>query len=155
MGFPLSDAEHAAIKARIDSQPELIVAAAIRVEPDLFVVTQRPGRHGVCISFLHWLAPGIDYHDQGFMTNRGRFVDRVEAAAIVAAAGQGSKREDITGLFSEDMWNDWDERPQTPIRPEDIFGSMTPQNLEREGGSISRRAATNSPTITFPPGGKP
>lgn len=121
MGFPLTDAEHAAIKTLIDSQPELVVAAAIRIEPDLFLVTERPGRHGICISFLHWRAPGVDYRDQGFMTNRGRFVDRKEAAELVAAAGQATKREDLTGLFSEDVWNDWDILPTTPINPAEVF----------------------------------
>lgn len=118
MGFPLSDAEHATIKARIDGQQELIVAAAIRCG-DVFVSVERPGRHGNCINFLHHL--GVPYRDQGFMTNRGRFVDRDEAAEIVAAAGQASKRDGINGLFSEDVWNDWDNEDDVVYRAEDIF----------------------------------
>jgi hypothetical protein len=41
-------------------------------------------------------------HDQGFITNCGRFVNRVEAATIAVEAGQVN--EEITFLFSEDMW---------------------------------------------------
>jgi serine/threonine protein phosphatase 1 len=48
------------------------------------------------------------------------------------------------------------EEPGGPIALISVTeDGATPQNLEREGGSISRRATTNSPTITFPPGGKP
>lgn len=111
MAFPLSDAEHAAIRARIDGQAELIVAAAIEVE-GVVVMAARPGRHADCINFIHNRAPGVDYKSrQGFVTNRGRFVDRREAALIVEASGQGSTRDMGPGypraLFSEDMWNDW------------------------------------------------
>lgn len=118
MAFPLSDAEHATIKARIDGQQELIVSAAIRCD-GVIVSVERPGRHGNCINFL-WRR-GVDQSDQGFLTNRGRFVGREEAAEIVQASGQGSKRDDINGLFSEDMWNDWDVSPRTAINAEDIF----------------------------------
>lgn len=114
MAYPLSDAEHARIKARIDGQEELVVAAAIRTE-GVVVMVERPGRHGNCINFLHNRAPGVDYRaEQGFITNRGRFVNRQEAAAIVEASGQGSGREGINGLFSEDMWNDRDREEGEP-----------------------------------------
>jgi hypothetical protein len=119
MAFPLSDEEHAKIKARIDGQPELIVSAAIRYKGWIFSV-ERPGRHGDCINFMHSL--GLDYTDQGFLTNRGRFVDRKEAADIVTASGQTEPRDNCGGhLFSEDVWNDWDVTPRALIRPEDVF----------------------------------
>lgn len=109
MAFPLSDAEHVAIRERIDSQEELIVAAAIRWGR-VVVVAERPGRHADCIWPLH--RAGADHSEQGFMTNRGRFVDRKEAAQIVAATAQGSTRDFgeayPRSLFSEDMWNDTD-----------------------------------------------
>lgn len=121
MAFPLSDAEHAAIKARIDGQEELVVAAAIRWG-GLVVMVERPGRHGNCINQMH--GNGMAHADHGFVTNRGRFVDRQEAAKIVKAAGQGSTRDFGPGypdsLFSEDMWNDWDVSPRAPIDPETI-----------------------------------
>lgn len=130
MSFPLSDAEHNAIKRRIEyAQEELVVAAAVRVD-GATISFPRPGRHGDC---LNWLARhGIsrnDARDQGFLTNLGRFVDRAEAGRIVVAAGQGSPRLDPPGinpnghLFSEDMWNDVDAEPHGPIDPRTIFGS--------------------------------
>lgn len=119
MAFPLSDAEHAAIKARIESQEEIIVAAAIRSD-GVIVMAERPGRHGNCINWMHH--KGLDHRDQGFVTNRGRFVDRLEAGRIVEQSGQGSTRDLCNGnLFSEDMWNDWDVSPRKPIDPSKIF----------------------------------
>lgn len=111
MAFPLSPAEHQVIKARIEGQLELVVAAAIQVEVRGFtynVSVERPGRHGEIIGLLHSL--GLDHANQGFITNHGRFVDRQEAARIVHASEQGSTRDFGPGhphsLFSEDMWND-------------------------------------------------
>lgn len=123
MAFPLSDAEHAAIKARIDGQEELIVAAAIRWG-DLVVMVERPGRHGNCINQMHFAK--LVHSDHGFITNKGRFVDRAEAGRIVLASGQGSPGGTPVSnpnmhLFSEDMWNDWDVSPRTPIDPATVF----------------------------------
>lgn len=107
MAFPLTNAEHARIKAMIEAQPEIVVSAAVRVDGKYIVAVERPGRHGNCINFLSGL--GADYRDHGFMTNRGRFVDRAEAGRIVLASGQGSCRDGLNGhLFSEDLWNDED-----------------------------------------------
>lgn len=131
MAFPLSDQEHAAIKTRIEAQPEIIVGAAIKVRSGsgwVVVMAERPGRHGDCIGFLHNQAPGVDYREhQGFVTNRGRFVDRAEAGRIVLAAQQGSPggtpaNNPKMHLYSEDMWNDWEVTPTAPIDPETIFG---------------------------------
>lgn len=110
MVFPLSDHEHVAIRRRIEEQPELVVAAAIRWGK-VVVMAERPGRHADCIWPLHSI--GADYREQGFVTNRGRFVDRAEAGRIVLASGQGAPGGTPTSnpnmhLFSEDMWNDTD-----------------------------------------------
>ena len=44
-------------------------------------------------------------HDQGFVTNKGRFVDRKEGWVIAEAAGQIKRTTGNKGqLFSEDMW---------------------------------------------------
>lgn len=121
MAFPLSDQEHGVIKARIEGQQELIIAAAVRLGR-VVIMVERPGRHGNCINFLSHL--GLNYMDQGFVTNRGRFVDRETAAEIVAKAAQGSARHFkgyAPALHSEDLWNDWDARPtatETPPSPE-------------------------------------
>jgi len=129
MSFPLSDAEHASIRARIEAPAELIVCAAVRYDGAI-ITFERPGRHGDC---LNWLAyHGIsrtEARDHGFMTNHGRYVGRAEAGRIVLASGQGSPRLDPPGinpnchLFSEDMWNDVDAEPHGPIDPRTIFGA--------------------------------
>lgn len=132
MAFPLSNDEHAAIKRRIDGQQELVVAAAIRLG-GATISFARPGRHGNCLNWLshHGLGRINQEHDCGFLTNKGRFVDREEAGRIVQAAGQGSPRLDPPGinpkemLFSEDMWNDVDLEPQGPIDPAAIFNTPT------------------------------
>lgn len=122
MAFPLSDTEHATIKAQISAQPELIVAAAVRLTEGRVLMVERPGRHGDCINWLHRL--GADRSDHGFITNRGRFVDHVEAAHLVQETGQGSPRSDLHGLFSEDMWNDWDTQPTDLIDPAKVKGYL-------------------------------
>ena len=44
-------------------------------------------------------------HHQGFLTNKGRFVDRKEAAIIALAAKQIEKLEYVDDkLFSEDLY---------------------------------------------------
>lgn len=103
MPFPLSREEHDAIESRIQDQIELIITAAIKIG-DVIITTERPERHGTCINFL--FKQGLEYKEnQGFMTNKGRFVDRKEAAKIAIASGQGSPRELCGGLlFSEDLW---------------------------------------------------
>lgn len=126
MAFPLSDAEHAKIKSRIDEQEELIVAAAVRYD-GLTVSVERPGRHGDCINWLHHHGIGSGGHYEcGFLTNRGRFVGREEAGDIVLAAEQGApggnpENNPRRALFSEDMWNDSDDENRAEISAETIF----------------------------------
>lgn len=131
MGFPLSDEEHAAIKARIEAQPELIVAAAIQVDwcgSKLIVMAERPGRHGNCISAAGRISgDAARGGEHGFVTNRGRFVGRAEAGRIVLAAEQGSpggspRSNPNMHLFSEDMWNDHEDENRRPTpRPDEVF----------------------------------
>lgn len=103
MGFPLTKEEHDYIERLIQDQEEIIVAAAVRADGIIFMV-ERPGRHGECINFLS--PRGLDYMDQGFVTNKGRFVDRQEAGRIAVKSGQGSTMGERVNfnLFSEDLW---------------------------------------------------
>lgn len=60
-------------------------------------------------SFMHHLDTEGDPVDQGFITNKGRFLDRQEAWKIAEAAGQIIRRvggDDIDGgtLFSECLY---------------------------------------------------
>ncbi len=108
MAYPITAAEHANSEAMIASLPELIVSAAVRCG-DRIVTVERPGRHGDCINWLFGL--GVESRDHGFLTSRGRFVDRLEAGKIAAAAGQATANPAVNShLFSEDVWHDrWDE----------------------------------------------
>lgn len=109
MAFPISREEHQIIEARIAALPELIVAAAVRT-PFGNITRERPARHG---DLWLLLPTGMKSDDpdvtHGFMTSRGRFVDRQEAARLVVENGQGSPRVYdgyVPALFSEDMWLD-------------------------------------------------
>lgn len=119
MAFPITIDEHRAIEARIETLPELIVAAAVRT-PLGTITRERPARHGDLWSLL---PRGMKSDDpdvtHGFMTSRGRFVDRQEAARIVVETGQGSPRIHsgyVPALFSEDLWLDLFELPDQAAR---------------------------------------
>ena len=137
MAFPLSDDEHRAIKSRIESQDELVVAAAVRVGARI-VMVERPGRHGDCINWLSGLGIGRGANNEcGFLTNTGRIEGREEAGALVLANDQGSPggtpvTNPRMGLFSEDMWNE-DDEDFGPINPATIFASPAPDTDRGEG----------------------
>ena len=106
MTFPLTEEEHNYIETRIQEIPEIIVAAAVRYGHQI-VFVERPGRHHD--SFVPTLKADDEYAC-GFVTSRGRFVNRKEASEIVLATGQGAPRpgkSNLKGhLFSEDLWHD-------------------------------------------------
>ena len=94
---------------------ETIEMAAIKdkVTGSVFALP-KPKRHHDVIALMssHKISPhGCT---QGFMTSRDRFVDRYEAARLANAAGQiigrtGAggipyKIQEVTKLFSEDLW---------------------------------------------------
>ncbi len=56
--------------------------------------------------------------DQGFFTNKGRYVDRKKAAVIAKRAGQLKKddRRKVTYLLSEDIWYQTDRFIYCPMR---------------------------------------
>jgi len=89
-----------------DSQnPERITAAAIRWPNGNTTRMAPPNRHHDILRSFGGDDPAIHAAEQGFWTDRERFVTREAAAAIAEAAGQ---RIRITGpvalLFSEDVW---------------------------------------------------
>lgn len=84
---------------------ETIVAAAVRHD-GLVCSLPPPARHH---DVLHMMAnngiPQDEQTVQGFMTDSGRFVNRVEACQIADAAGQIiNKTYPLYELFSEDVW---------------------------------------------------
>lgn len=85
------------------TRAERIISAAINYR-GLIVSLPPPARHH---NILHAL--GAIVHDvigpdeQGFLTDQGRFVDRVEARDI-AVQQMGIKPAHDWHLFSEDLW---------------------------------------------------
>lgn len=85
---------------------ERIVSAAIYC--GAIISLPRPARHGTIIATMD-TTMGIDgilaYPDrQGFITDTGRFVNRVEAYGIAWKAGQIISGSKGPQLFSEDLW---------------------------------------------------
>ena len=63
-------------------------------------------QHGDCFATAHYI--GIEMSqkacDQGFVTSKGRYVDRTLALKIAQRAKQTSNR--VKGLCSEDIWDE-------------------------------------------------
>jgi hypothetical protein len=92
------------------TMPEKIVGVAIQYDGATFKLP-RPYRHHDVIRMIAGLnAVGIAGPDvQGFVTNHNRFLDRIEALAMVKTNGQlapGSIAQHPMrkALFSEDLW---------------------------------------------------
>lgn len=85
-------------------EQERIVGVAIVVEGELFSALA-PFRHN---KVMHMAAvagyPTPIRGDQGFITNTGRFVNRIEAIPIAQAAGQIIEPKWPPLLYSEDLW---------------------------------------------------
>jgi hypothetical protein len=93
------------------TESEKIACAAIKNKDGIIVVVERPYRHGNAIFGMALLGLEIDHEDeiQGFLTNKGRFVDRFEAKSIAVTQDQLLEKEyDFQQLLSEDVWNDDD-----------------------------------------------
>ncbi len=80
-----------------------IIAAAIKVG-ELTCSLPKPARHHNIIREM--VARGISPHGrmQGFLTDKGEFVDRKEGAKIALYSGQVKKLHAPPNLFSEDLW---------------------------------------------------
>lgn len=87
-------------------QPERIVACAM-ILGDLVISMPKPARHGEVWKQFCLINPYLDggIFVEGFLTSRGRFVDRPEGARVADNAHQRTR---FTGpankLFSEDLW---------------------------------------------------
>jgi len=83
-----------------------IVSAAVRLGPTI-ISAPPPARHHHLVNALSGLSAQIvvQPEDQGFLTNEGQFVQRVEARKIAEGAGQLLPRQsNLDELFSEDVW---------------------------------------------------
>jgi hypothetical protein len=83
---------------------ERIVAAAVMFH-GINCVLPPPARHHTILHAIHALNEEvIGPNEQGFVTDTGRWVDRLEAAKIALAAGQLNALHSPPWLFSEDLW---------------------------------------------------
>lgn len=85
---------------------ERIVSAAVHFGG--IISLPRPARHGDIIASMDAIM-GIDGplaapDRQGFITDAGRFVNRVEAYGIAWRSGQIINESKGPQLFSEDLW---------------------------------------------------
>lgn len=84
---------------------ERIVAAAVRADIVTLSVPS-PGRHHHVLHAMARLGMAVTGPEaQGFITNRGRFVDRKEGLWIAQKADQIKEKQGNPNiLFSEDLW---------------------------------------------------
>lgn len=90
----------------IHDEPETVDRAAIRYEGRVWSMP-RPARHHNIVYMMARTEdlPPEAMHDQGFVTSRGRYVDRYEARALAEAANQLLPGAYVLPqLFSEDVW---------------------------------------------------
>ncbi|CDX54579.1 p063 [Mesorhizobium plurifarium] len=86
------------------SEQETIVAVAVRYE-GLTVSLPAPARHHNVLHPLFDLTGKVlGGQDQGFLTSKGRFVNRFEAARIAVRAKQIVEPRWPPDLYSEDVW---------------------------------------------------
>jgi hypothetical protein len=85
---------------------EKIIQAAIRKDGIVYTMPP-PARHNNILHLCEELTTSglvMARGDQGFVTNTGRFVDRIEAASIAIAAKQIEELKWPPSLYSEDLW---------------------------------------------------
>ena len=105
-GDDACESRFAEAAAGMASEPERIAGASIRTSSGTIATLAPPARHHHLIFMLAAEGhPPIGPRSQGFVTTKGRFVDRVEGLAIAEAAGQVvRKHPSFDKLYSEDMW---------------------------------------------------
>lgn len=82
----------------------MIVAAAIVYEGRLYTLPQ-PARHAHVIGIIwHEIKKQVAGETQGFVTDEGKFLDRIEAGKHALACGQLKELEHPPDLYSEDLW---------------------------------------------------
>ncbi len=87
--------------------PERIIHSAIRHPDGTIYSVQSPGRHHHCIGLMarYGTAGTANTRNQGFITNFGRYVDRIEGLAIAIKADQIIRKTGSAHLlFSDDIW---------------------------------------------------
>jgi len=82
----------------------MITNAAIKITDDIIAIGIKPARHCDIIFALAKSGCKIPVDgEQGFMTDKGEFIDRVLAKAHAQGSGQ-VKETEFRQLYSEDLW---------------------------------------------------
>ncbi len=88
-----------------DDGIERITAAAILTKQGVFSLPPPARHHTLIQAAASNNNPTIKGQSgQGFVTNKGRFVDRIVAATIAISAGQITELQWPPRLYSEDLW---------------------------------------------------
>lgn len=89
----------------------MITQVALRTRDGLVWSLPRPKRHGHVIHLVHvTIGDKVEAcklladHVQGFVNDKGVFLDRQEAYREAFACGQTTKLADPPDLYSEDLW---------------------------------------------------
>lgn len=92
---------------------EVVTHSAIRTPEGVVYAGKAPARHHNCIAYMTLQGlvetprSGL-FRQQGFLTSKGRYVDRALGLAIATQADQINKvrpkTNPVTLLFSEDVW---------------------------------------------------
>jgi hypothetical protein len=96
--------EYLAMHYEGDRKQERIIASAIRHRDGSIWSVLRPGRHHHCIAYMWEHGENKKAGQQGFLTNRYRFIGREEARALAIENGQCPTPDHSRDLFSEDLW---------------------------------------------------
>ena len=103
-------------QAIIATYQTCIVAVALRIKPiktdpecpdynHIIISQPKPARHGDLLTPLSQMNEmAAHLCEQGFLTNKGEFVDRYVARIIALTRGQMIRYTHQTKLFSEDLW---------------------------------------------------
>lgn len=83
---------------------EICCVALHFVKQGYIFFRERPVRHDLLVleALRHFNKAEVSKSTQGFLTSKGRFIDRKEAARIAFMAGQIP--EPANRLISEDLW---------------------------------------------------
>lgn len=84
---------------------ETITGVAILTQDGALWSLPSPNRHHHLFALAAFQGHNPEPGEQGFTTDAGRFVDRVEALAIARAADQPIRKQgNVEKLYSEDLW---------------------------------------------------
>ncbi len=93
------------VLAELDKQ--IMIKTAAAKHKGIVYSVARPGRHDAVLAKVYAelnLSGGFCCDEQGFITNNGRFVSRLEAAKIALESGQIKYLKWPPNLYSEDLW---------------------------------------------------